>query len=125
MKTARIAALAATLLLAAATAHAADPVAGKALFDKTCANCHSIEAGVNKVGPTLFDVVDRPVASVPGYAYSKAMRQVGKRWKAWDEKHLAQYLANPREVLKGVKMFYAVPQAEDRADVIAYLVMLR
>jgi cytochrome c len=124
MKTARIAALAAALF-AATAAHAADAAAGKALFDKTCANCHSIEAGVNKVGPTLFDVIDRPVASVRGYDYSKTMRQVSHRWKAWDEKHLSQYLANPREVLKGVKMFYAVPRAEDRADVIAYLQTLK
>lgn len=38
----------------AGAANAADAASGKALFDKTCANCHSIDAGVNKVGPTLF-----------------------------------------------------------------------
>jgi cytochrome c len=124
MRAARLAAFAAALSMAGA-AQAGDPAAGKALFDKTCANCHSIDAGVNKVGPTLFDVVDRPVASVPGYDYSKAMRGVARKWKVWDEKHLTQYLASPREVLRGVKMFYAVPQAQDRADVIAYLVTLR
>lgn len=124
MRAARLAAFAAVLAMAGA-AQAGDPAAGKALFDKTCANCHSIDAGVNKVGPTLFDVVDRPVASVPGYDYSKAMRGVSRKWKTWDEKHLTQYLTNPREVLRGVKMFYAVPQPQDRADVIAYLVTLR
>jgi cytochrome c len=117
-------ALAACTLLAG-PAHAGEPMAGKALFDKTCANCHSVDAGVNKVGPTLFDIVDRPVASVHGYDYSKTMLSVRKRWPRWDTKHLDTYLAHPREVLHGVRMFFAVPDATDRADVIAYLVTLK
>jgi cytochrome c len=109
----------------AGTARAADAASGKALFDKTCANCHSIEAGVNKVGPTLFDVVDRPVAAVQGYDYSSKMRAVGKQRKVWDDKQLGAYLSNPRQVLHGVKMFFAVPDTNDRANVIAYLNTLR
>jgi len=112
-------------LVFSATARAADVAAGKAIFDKTCANCHSTEAGVNKVGPTLFDIVGRPVASVHGYDYSKKMRAIGKEGKVWDDKHLNTYLTNPRQVLHGVKMFFAVPDAKDRADVIAYLNTLK
>jgi cytochrome c len=120
----------AALALLAATlgslpAQAADAAAGQALFQKTCANCHSIEVGVNKVGPTLFDIVGRPVASVQGYDYSPKMRSVARDWKVWDEKHLDAYLTNPRQVLHGVKMFFAVPDAATRADVIAYLGRLR
>lgn len=106
-------------------ARAADAAAGQALFDKTCANCHSTQAGVNQVGPTLFDVVGRPIASVHGYDYSKKMRAVSRQWKVWDEQRLDAYLTNPRQVLHGVKMFFAVPDASDRADVIAYLSTLR
>ena len=127
-KTPKIPALAALLAgcaLATGPALAADKDAGKALFDKTCANCHAVEAGVNKVGPTLFDIVDRPVASVPGYDYSKQMRAARKQWQRWDEKHLNLYLTHPRGVLHGVKMFFAVPDAKDRADVIAYLATLK
>ena len=109
----------------AGSAYAGEPATGKALFDKTCANCHSVEAGVNKVGPTLFDIVNRPVASVHGYDYSKKMLSMRKPWKVWDEKHLDTYLTHPREVLHGVKMFFAVPDAKDRADVIAYLATLK
>ena len=109
----------------AGSAYAGEPATGKALFDKTCANCHSVEAGVNKVGPTLFDIVNRPVASVHGYDYSKKMLSVRKQWKLWDEKHLDTYLTHPREVLHGVKMYFAVPDAKDRADVIAYLNTLK
>ena len=107
------------------TARAGDATVGKAIFDKTCANCHSTEAGVNKVGPTLFDIVDRPIASVQGYEYSKKMRAVRKQWKVWNDKHLDAYLTNPRQVLHGVKMFFAVPDAKDRAEVIAYLNTLK
>ena len=106
-------------------ARAADAALGKAMFDKTCTNCHSTEAGINKVGPTLFDIVGRPIASVQGYDYSPKMRSVSKEWKVWDERHLDMYLTNPRQVLHGVKMFFAVPDPKDRADVIAYLSTLK
>jgi cytochrome c len=106
-------------------AQAADGAAGRALFEKTCANCHSTEAGVNKVGPTLFDIVDRPIASIQGYEYSKTMRGVSKDWKVWNEQHLNAYLTNPRQVFHGVRMFFAVPDAKDRADVISYLTTLK
>lgn len=108
-----------------AAAQAADAASGKALFDRTCANCHSIEVGINKVGPTLFDIVDRPVASVQGYDYSTKMRSQRNQHKVWGEKRLDAYLTNPREVLHGVKMYFAVPDAKDRADVIAYLNTLK
>ena len=121
----RSSALAALALVLCGPSLAADVAAGQALFDKTCANCHSVQAGVNKVGPTLFDIVDRPIASVPGYDYSKKMRSVAKDWKVWDEKRLGAYLTHPRQVLHGVKMFFAVPDAGDRADVIAYLNTLK
>jgi cytochrome c len=104
---------------------AGDVASGQAIFRKTCANCHSIEAGVNKVGPSLFDIAGRPIATVQGYDYSEKMRAAGKKWKVWDEKHLDAYLTNPRQVLHGVKMFFAVPDAKDRADVIAYLGTLK
>jgi cytochrome c len=112
-------------LVFSAAARADDVATGQAIFGKTCANCHSIEAGVNKVGPTLFDIAGRPIATVQGYDYSEKMREVSKKWKVWDEKHLDAYLTNPRQVLHGVKMFFAVPDAKDRAAVIAYLGTLK
>ncbi len=115
----------AAALATAGAAHAGDSAAGKALFGRTCANCHSIEVGLNKVGPTLFDIVDRPVASVQGYEYSAKMRSQRKQHKVWNDRQLDAYLTNPREVLHGVKMYFAVPEAKDRADLIAYLNTLK
>ena len=47
------------LLLAgsATAAPAADPAAGQQIFKAQCGICHSVAAGVNGIGPTLFGVV--------------------------------------------------------------------
>jgi len=96
-----------------------DPIAGRAIFQRTCQNCHSLEVGVNKVGPTLWHVVGRQPASIQGYDYSEAMR--GNK-TPWDVAALNTYLADPRGDVHGVKMaFKGLPDAQDRADVIAYL----
>ena len=98
---------------------AADVAAGKAVFDRTCHNCHSLEAGMNKVGPSLFHVVGRPSATIDGFMYSDAMRNLRT---VWTVQTLNAYLQNPRDDVKGVKMnFRGLPDAEDRANVIAYL----
>lgn len=73
----------AALLAAAAT--------GKTQFERTCANCHSIEVGVNKVGPTLFEIVDRPVASVQGHDYSPKMRSQRRLHKVWGDRRIDSF----------------------------------
>jgi cytochrome c len=117
--------LGAVLVLAGGAASAADPDAGKAIFQKTCAVCHSTEVGVNKVGPSLWSVYGRRVAAVPDYNYSEKLRSAQREWNTWDAQKLDAYLSNPRQVLHGVKMFFALPDAKDRADVIAYLKSLK
>ena len=66
----------ATVALAssAQAAGAGNAAAGKDIFSRTCQNCHSTEIGVNKVGPTLWNIVGRKVASIPDYNYSPAMK---------------------------------------------------
>jgi cytochrome c len=100
-----------------------DPIAGKAIFQHVCQNCHAAEIGMNKVGPSLWNVVDRIPASVPDYVYSDAMKSNKTPWSA---AALNTYLADPRGDVHGAKMFFkGLPQPKDRADVIVYLGTLK
>jgi cytochrome c len=103
----------------AQAAEAGDPVNGKSIFTHICQNCHSTEIGVNKVGPTLWNVVGRPAASVPDYEYSDGMKA---NKTAWSVASLDTYLADPRGDVHGAKMFFkGLAEAKSRMDVIAYL----
>ena len=100
-------------------ARAGDPVAGKAIFDHTCTKCHSLDAGVNKVGPSLWHVVGRPSAAVEGYDYSHALKTLEG---VWTPEALNVYLQDPRGDVHGVRMWFkGLPDPKDRANVIAYL----
>ena len=115
------------VLAAAGTvvANVGNPEKGKAIFQRTCANCHSTEIGVNKVGPSLWGVVGRPIASVPDFPYSEKLRQLRSEWQVWDVSALDVYLRDPRAV-HGVKMaFKGLPNDTERADVISYLITLK
>ncbi|WP_037515400.1 c-type cytochrome [Sphingomonas sp. PAMC 26621] len=86
----------------------------------TCKTCHAIEAGVNKIGPSLHAVVGRAAGSIAGYSYSAANKNSGI---TWSEEKLFQYLENPQRVVPGTKMSFAgwPTDPQKRADVIAYL----
>lgn len=93
--------------------------AGEAVFKKTCAVCHTTDAGKNKIGPSLHGVVGRHSASVSDFAYSDAMKKADK---TWDAATLDTYLTNPRGLVPGTKMiFLGLKSEQDRQNVIAYL----
>lgn len=95
-----------------------DAAAGERAFGQ-CRTCHSVEAGVNRVGPSLHAVVGRPAGQAPDYKYTIAMTQSGK---VWDEATLFVFLEHPREIVPGTKMSLAgVSNPQQRADIIAYL----
>jgi cytochrome c len=100
----------------------ANPENGKAVFRK-CQACHVSEKGKKPtVGPNLWDVVNRPKASYPGFKYSEAMQKKGGDW-SFDQ--LAHFLHSPKTFVPGTKMtFNGLPTASDEADVIAYLASL-
>jgi len=87
---------------------------------KQCAICHNFQEGQGpKVGPDLYDVVGRKIASVAGFNYSAALKGTTGTW-SFDE--LNKWLADPRGLVPGTAMTFAGLQNEkQRADVIAYL----
>ncbi|RUT85113.1 MULTISPECIES: cytochrome c family protein [unclassified Mesorhizobium] len=117
----------------AAPAAAAKPIAellatanveqGAAVFKK-CQACHSGEkGGPNKVGPDLWDLIDRPVAEHEGFAYSAGMKEFSKGGaEKWTYDNLNHFITSPKKLVKGTAMGFAgLPKDEDRANVIAYL----
>lgn len=103
-----------------------DPAAGEQVFKK-CAACHALEEAKNKgkQGPILAGVIGRVPGTVPEYKYSKAMVDFGAGGAVWDEATLANYLADPKGLVKGTKMTFAGLKGDkgpaDIANVIAYL----
>jgi cytochrome c len=87
---------------------------------KVCLTCHNMGKGQgSKVGPDLYGVVGRPVASVEGFNYSAALKAKGGTW-TFDA--LNTWLANPRADVPGTLMTFAgLPSEKQRADVIDYL----
>lgn len=118
----RLALATATLLLSAGIARAdGNPATGKTVFRK-CAACHTVEAGKNRVGPSLAGIVGRKAGTVEGFKYSDAMTAFGAGGGVWDEKSLDAYIADPKGFIKGNKMaFPGIKKKDEREDVIAYL----
>ena len=101
----------------------ADLAAGQKV-SQACMTCHSFEkGGPNRIGPNLWGVVGRPVASQKGFVYSAAFMKKGG---TWSESSLDTYLENPMKVVPGTKMaFGGVKNPKDRANLIAWLKTLK
>jgi cytochrome c len=97
----------------------ADATKGQAAARK-CSACHTFEnGGANKVGPNLYNVVNRPLASYAGFNYSAALKGKGGNW---DYEMLNAFIQNPKAAVPGTIMAFAgVAQAGERADLLAYL----
>ena len=98
----------------------ADVAAGQRAAKK-CVACHTFEkGGANKVGPNLWNIVNRKIAVVDGFKYSGVLS--GMSDKDWSYDHLNQFLTKPKDFAKGTTMGFAgVKKAEQRAALLAYL----
>ncbi len=95
-----------------------DAAAGKSVFAQ-CRTCHVTDKGVNRVGPSLAGIIGRKAGSVEGFNYSPANKEGGI---TWTEEQMYVYLENPQRTIPKTKMIFAgIPDAQKRADVIAYL----
>jgi cytochrome c len=117
MKATRAAGLGAALALGAALSQAApDPMRGEQVYAR-CLACHALAH--DRVGPRHCGLLGRRAGTVPGFAYSPAMK---RSRLTWDEKALDRFLASPMKVVPGTTMTYdGVPDPKDRSDLIAYL----
>ncbi len=101
----------------------ADAAAGEAVFKK-CAACHTDDkSGANKVGPNLWNIINRPIASHEGFSYSSGMKEFAQGGSVvWDYDHLNHFIASPKAYVKGTAMGFAgIKKPEERANLIAYL----
>ncbi len=106
-------------VLIVSLARADEPLDDGARLFKRCAACHSLEPGVNKVGPSLSGLVGQPSGSLDNYRYSSAMAGAGL---VWDPDTLNEFLRNPRGMLPGIRMsFPGIRDDEDRATLVAWL----
>jgi len=97
-----------------------DPAEGQAAA-RACQACHTFEeGGAARVGPNLWNVVGRPIASAEGYAYSDALQAMSDQ--TWTLEALDQFLLNPRGFAPGTKMAYGgARRDEQRHQLLAYL----
>ena len=100
-------------------ATAGDAVRGATVY-QVCTACHSLDE--DDVGPRHRGVVGRAAGAIQGYPYSPALKASGV---VWTPETLNRWLQNPQALVPGTKMFFALTSAQDRADVIAYLMEQR
>jgi cytochrome c len=118
--TSRVTAAVLITLLAAGAARADGDVArGEAKFGD-CAACHKLEAGANNVGPSLHGIFARKAGEIADFRYSPAMKRSGI---SWTPETLDKFISDPQSLVPANRMPYAgMASANDRADLIAYLV---
>ncbi len=97
----------------------ADETKGEAIFKK-CVACHTIQVGgANGIGPNLYAIMGRQLASVSGFAYSDSLKSVGGAW-TWEQ--MDAWLKSPKKFASGTKMSFAgLSKAEDRANILLYM----
>jgi cytochrome c len=93
-----------------------DVAAGREIYER-CGACHSLE--IDRVGPRHCGLFGRRAGSIPGFAYSDAMRNSGI---VWNRQTLDVFLADPLGTVPGTFMTYAgIQDRDERAQLLAFL----
>jgi cytochrome c len=83
---------------------------------------------VTVVGPELNGIIGRKAASIANYPmYSDGLKLLGELGVVWTEANLDRWIANPKAMLpdSSMSLFPGLPEANDRANLIAYLKTFR
>lgn len=131
MKFGLIATIAALTLSTAA--HADGIEDGKKEFNK-CKACHSIKSDTGedivkggKVGPNLYGVVGRAVASVADFKYGDGIKAIGATGMVWDAAELEIYMTDPGAWVKdkagddSARSLMTHKQKKKQEDIVAFL----
>ncbi|MGB3022729.1 MAG: c-type cytochrome [Methyloceanibacter sp.] len=117
---------AALLALSGSAFAAGDAEKGKADFATKCGICHQVGPDAKTlIGPELNGIAGRKAASVADFpSYSAGMKKLGDEGYVWTDEHLDAWIADPKAMIPDSMMalaFAGVPDAGERADIIAYL----
>ncbi len=90
------------------------------LFAQRCSGCHSIQKhGTQKIGPNLFNVMNRDIGSLDAYKlYSDVL---SKNKQKWDKAKLRKYLKDPQKMFPGTSMMLEVENEEELSSLISVL----
>jgi cytochrome c2 len=115
------------LAVAGCEANSAKPQAiklslGERAYQK-CYACHALEPGRSEFGgPSLHQIVGKPVAAEPGFGYSAALRGFAAVEPRWTRELLDRFIADPEALVPGTSMtFHGIADADERSALIAYL----
>lgn len=96
-----------------------DAARGAQAYEARCTGCHAV--ATDRVGPRHAGVFGRRAGSIPGFAYSPALRASPV---VWDRATLTRWLTDPETLIPGQRMGFRVDDAAVRADIVAYLATL-
>jgi cytochrome c len=89
---------------------------GRALFEKRCTGCHSLDQ--DKEGPRLRGVYGRRAGTIAGFEYSGDLKNAHI---VWDDATLDKWLTDTDALIPGNDMAFHVPKPEERAEIVGYL----
>ena len=108
----------AVALVVSTSVNSQDKNRGQKLFEE-CRACHAVERGPQGVGPDLHGVFGRKAGALDEFRFSPALKRSGI---TWTPQALDAYVADPQKAIPQNRMPYAgMPEARDRADLIAYM----
>ena len=89
---------------------------------RKCVSCHTIEeGGRNKMGPNLWNIMNRGIGQMENYKYSKKFSAWAKKNTQWTPVLMNQWLTKSKSMVKGTKMNFREKRESKRAATIVYL----